>query len=204
MEKINNYRKLIEQLKGQKIALEALKTKTEDELVVAEEVYLDTEEAQFVIHTVAKQTHDKFKVNLSAPVSLALANIFEDPYALDVSFAIKNNASACSIKFKRGESLLSPLDSSGYGAANIASFALRVALWGMSVPKSAPVLILDEPFKELSANYHDMAGMMLKEISKDMGLQLIISTHSDTLREGMDRIYNVTMKDRVSKVKRIK
>lgn len=204
METITEYRKLIEQLKGQKIALKTLKAKTKEELMIAEEVYLDTEEAQFVIHTVAKQTHDKFKVNLSAPVTLALANIFEDPYALDVSFAIKNNASACAIKFKRGESLLSPLDSSGYGAANIASFALRVALWGMAIPKSAPVLILDESFKELSANYHDMAGLMLKEISKDMGLQLILSTHSDTLREGVDRIYNVTIKNRVSKVKRLK
>lgn len=204
METINEYRRKIEQLKGQKIALETLKAKAEAELVIAEEVFLDTEESQFVIQTVAKNTRDTFKVKISAPVTLALANIFEDPYALDVSFAIKNNASACSIKFKRGESLMRPLDSSGYGAANITSFALRVALWGMSIPKSAPVLLLDEPFKELSVNYHDLAGKMLEAISKDLGLQLVISTHSDTLREGVNRIFNLTMKNRESKVKRLK
>jgi len=82
----------------------------------------------------------------------------------------------------------------------VAAFALRVASWSMQSPRSNNVLILDEPFRYLSVNLLSKASDMLKQISKELDLQIIMVTHSPELVEAADAVFEVSLKNKVSSV----
>ena len=75
---------------------------------------------------------------------------------------------------------MDPLDDGG-GLVDILSVALRlVALRYSDNPSNGPI-ILDEPFKMLSAKYQPGAIDFIQSASKDFGRQIIMITHNDTL-----------------------
>ena len=79
------------------------------------------------------------------------------------------------------------------GAVDVASFGLRVALWSLRRPRPAPVISLDEPFKHLSDDMGETAIDMLKLISKRLGMQFIVSSHSPDLKAGADKGFSVVL-----------
>lgn len=127
----------------------------------------------------------------------------EDPYKLTMEFVDRRDKNECDLRFERQGNLMKPLDSSGVGAIDVASFALRIAAWSIQFPKSRPVIILDEPFKFLDKSKHGRAFEMLKELSLKLGLQFIIVTHEEGLTENADRIFKVSNTKRTSKVEQI-
>ena len=95
---------------------------------------------------------------------------------------------------------MDPLSASGVGAVDVASFALRVASWSMQRPKSRSTLILDEPFRFLSADYQEQASVMIKEISDKLGIQFIIITHETILTSCADKIFEVKIRKGITQV----
>ena len=81
---------------------------------------------------------------------------------------------------------------------DIVSFALRVAY--ILLHTSDNVLIIDEPFRNLSKDKHEVASQMIKEISKELDMQFIISTHVDLLERYADKVFRVSQTGGVSKI----
>ena len=106
----------------------------------------------------------------------------------------------CDLYFVRNGEKSNPLDASGGGAVDVASFALRIASWSLSQPEISKTIILDEPMRFLSANYQEKASTMLKEVSQQLGIQFIIVTHETTLTSYADNVFEVGIKKGVSKV----
>jgi DNA repair exonuclease SbcCD ATPase subunit len=104
----------------------------------------------------------------------------------------------CDLVFVKNGNEYKPLDSCGYGAADVASFALRIAYW--SLGNTRPVLIWDEPFRQLDKKKQEMAAEMVAKLSKQLGIQIIIITHSDELAECADKVFKVSMENNISKV----
>ena len=71
---------------------------------------------------------------------------------------------------------------------------VATASWSMQRPKSRNVLILDEPFRYLSSNLLPRASEMLKQISEQLELQIIMVTHATELAEEADKIFEVSIK----------
>ena len=90
---------------------------------------------------------------------------------------------------------------SGGGVIDIASFALRIALWSISSPRPMNTLIFDEPFRFLSRELQPRAGIMLQEICKKLGLQIILVTHNPSLIDSADKIFRVSQRNGKSIVK---
>jgi DNA repair exonuclease SbcCD ATPase subunit len=124
-------------------------------------------------------------------VSASLEAVFDDPYEMVVRFVQRRNKTECDLKFKRGQYEIDPLFASGGGAVDVAAFALRVASWSMQTPRSRPVLILDEPFRYLSPNLLPRASEMVKRISEELGIQIIMISHSDELIDSADKAFAV-------------
>ena len=116
------------------------------------------------------------------------------------TFVMKRGKTEADLFFVRDGNRVTPLEASGYGMVDIASFALRVAMWSLQRPRSRNVLVLDEPLKFLSRGYQSKASTMLKEISRKLGLQIIMVSHSQELIESADRVFGVSIKDGVSGV----
>ena len=113
------------------------------------------------------------------------------PYKFVMKFESRRNTLECDLKFEINGKLRSPLNSCGFGAASVASLALRVAYWGLG--DSNNTIILDEPVTALDKHRMPLASMMIKQLSRmRRGLQFIIITHSPALAESADRVFGVT------------
>jgi DNA repair exonuclease SbcCD ATPase subunit len=159
-----------------------------------------TERAREVIRAVAKKTQDELRFHISDITSLALEAVFDTPYELKVDFVQRRNKTECDLLFVREGKEIEPLESSGYGVADVASFALRIASWSMNQNRSREIMILDEPFRFLSQDRQAEASRMLKEISEKLDVQFIIVTHEDILSQWADAEMKVTLRKGKSKV----
>jgi DNA repair exonuclease SbcCD ATPase subunit len=140
----------------------------------------------------AQLTQDNLEKHLSVIVTKALEIVFEEEAPkFIVKFVPKRNTSECEMYFSDdGVNEMDPLNSCGFGAADVASFALRVSIWALS--KSRPVIIVDEPFRNLDSERMPRASEMVKVLSEELGLQMIIVTHEEDLKEASDKLFVVT------------
>lgn len=168
------------------------KEKITEERLVKEEEVLVKEEAQSILQTAAQLTQSTLGKQLNSVVSLALAAVFQNnPYKFIVNFEKRRNATECDLLFERNKEILKPLSDSGFGAADIASTALRIAYW--SSGETRPLLLIDEPCKNLSRDYHGSAATMFKELCAKLKLQMIVVTHIPDFRERCNKMFLVKM-----------
>lgn len=159
------------------------------------------ERAQFIIKEISKKTQQQLIYHISELVSLALTSVFGDEaYGFKVNFEEKRGKTECSLVFLDDGDEVKPVDSSGFGPLDVASFALRVALWNIQRPKTRNVLILDEPFKHLRGEeFQKKAGELLSEISKKLNIQIIVI--SDVLFSiKADKTFSVVKKGKFSEI----
>lgn len=162
----------------------------------------DAEQAQTIIQVVAQETQNQLAYHIAEPVSLALASIQEDPYSLNVNFEIRRGRTECDLMFERNGQLSEPLDSTGGGCVDIASFGLRMARWSLN-NDTRPVFLLDQPTHELSGrDLQKKAGEMMKEVCSKLGAQLIVVSHSPAMAEAGDRVYRFQKNNGITRVER--
>jgi DNA repair exonuclease SbcCD ATPase subunit len=198
---MQRFRNLLEQEKGKVKEIDASIKEEKVKLKEIDKDFRNVEEAIPIVQLVAQQTQDELRYHISELVTLALAAIWDDPYEFDIDFVTKRGKTEANISFLRNGNKISPMEASGGGAVDVASFALRIAMWKLHSHKTiSNTLIFDEPFRFLSLDLQDKAGKMLKELSETLGIQFIIVTHSKGLVEQADKVYTVKMKNNISKV----
>ena len=160
----------------------------------------DLEEARRVFQKASQITQMQLSEQIETIVSAALAAVFEEPYKFIVEFVPRRNTTECDLLFEKNGKRKRPLDSCGYGAADIASLALRVAYWKLD-GEARNVFILDEPTRNLDAEKQKLACMMIKNLSRmEGGLQFIIVTHNKDLAASADREFKVIKENEISSV----
>lgn len=167
------------------------------------------EEAQQIIQAVAQRTQQELEFHVSELVSLALEATFpKDPYKFNCEFVMRRGKTEADLTFSPRRNLgikLDPLGDTGGGACDIASCALRFSVWSLSNPRTRPLFVLDEPFKNLndpSRRLHRQAAEMLREVVDRLRIQIVMVTLLPELMEVADKKFEVTKnKKGVSKVK---
>ena len=162
------------------------------QLQATDEKLKAAEQARSLLQKVGLETQQQLQYHISDITSLALESVFDDPYELKVNFIERRNKTECDLVFLRNGVEISPLNSAGYGAVDIAAMALRVASWTMKNPRNDNVIILDEPFRFLSKDRQEAASKMIQALSKKLQLQFIIVTHEEALSEEADAVFKVT------------
>lgn len=193
---IKNLKEKIQDRKTAEKILESTTDKLEKKLSLLE----DLEETRSIFQTASQITQTQLSAQISNIVSNALAAVFEEPYKFVVEFVTRRNSTECDLWFEKNGKRRKPLESCGYGAADIASLALRVAYWKLD-GEARNVLVLDEPTRNLDVTKQPLASMMIKNLSKMKGgLQFIIVTHQKALAESADRQFNVVKENDISNV----
>jgi DNA repair exonuclease SbcCD ATPase subunit len=174
--------------------------KTNKELSLSEEQYQNLIKARFVIAEVAKQTQGKFVSYVESMGTLAVKSVFDRDFKFLINFELKRNKSECTLMIQEGDQEpFIPSTELGGGVLDVISFALRIILWSLQNPRTRNTILLDEPFRFLG-DLTPLAGTMLRELSRKMNLQFIITTHSPELAEFADRSWNVTLENGTSVV----
>jgi predicted ATPase len=187
------YKKIKDKVKKDRINRDYLKTKYKD-LVnrkgSLESTLSDSEAARKIIHIVSKRTLQNLEYRLSNIGTLALKSIDKNFPELVAKIEIRRNQTEIDFFFKEFGVLQKPLDSSGYGAINIACYGLKISFW--TLDKNRHIMILDEPFKDLSPDLQQKASDMVKMIIDKFELQHIIVSHAVDLNYSADRTFEVT------------
>lgn len=159
--------------------------------------------ARWVLTEVMKGTQGRFKDLVEGLVTKAVQAVFDRPMKFHIDFVRVRNKMECKIGIEENGVLYEDLEyQEGGGLCDIVAFAFRIVLWSLMRPKSRNVIILDEPFRFLGA-YTAKAGQMLREVSKYLGLQILMITHEDDLAEIADRAWKVTHDGKMSHVRMI-
>lgn len=191
---LKQLRTLIERKKGQRDQIEISLTHSKAAGKYLEGEIERTQEAQDIIRAVAKQTQDELEYRITEPVSLAQAVVYENPYKQVADFRLSGRGSTeCHLLFERRGEIIRPFDASGGGPIDVASYGLRLSSLSLNKPPIRPILLLDEPFKFLSAARLPAAGRMLSETSNKLGIQIIMVTHIKELVGSADKIFKVNM-----------
>jgi len=159
--------------------------KTEQQAIKETALHLEhIEEAQGIAQRVAQgvqqQAHDK----IAGVVSKCLEAVFEEPYDFKIYFEQKRGKTEARLVFERDGLEVDPMTASGGGVVDVAAFALQLSCLILSKPPLRKLMILDEPFKFVSAGYLENVRMLLEGLAKEFDMQFIMVTHLETLKTG--------------------
>lgn len=213
--RISEARAKLEQLKGSQKALQGQLEKANKEHRAKRKELHWARKAHALIQIVAQQTQEQLRYQLSELPRLALSSVFDDPYDFDIQIETRRGKTEVDFWFVREGQKLSPKESTGLGAVDIAGMALRPALWSLKTPRNRPTIWLDEPFKHLKgegANKRALA--ILAEICKPRpeqgwpGIQIVMIADERLDREDLlevsDCVYEFSMRGRQTVARRLK
>ena len=170
----------------------ALKTYSSNRIAIAKEKkWIELEQmCKSVIIKVGQETQEEIKSYIEDSVTFALQTVYGSEYHFIVQFGYdKRDQSEVTFFLSRKGKLYEPRkDTISGGATDVCAFSLRMVLYTLEEPDPSPVLILDEPFKNVSKGYIPFVSEMVTELAKMLELQLIISTHTDEIIELADNI----------------
>ena len=150
------------------------------------------DEALVLIQKVAKETQDNLVFHINELVTLAMSAVFDDPYEFTIDFTPRRGKTEADIYFVRNKKKIDPIYSAGGGAVDISAFGLRSSIWSLREPRNRPVLVLDEPLTRLKGKTFPQRGaQMIKEVSKALGIQIIMVSHDPTLIDTADKVFHV-------------
>jgi hypothetical protein len=155
-----------------------------------------TIDCRALIQRAVSLTQEQLKYKISNIVTQALSLVFPDPYEFKVEFVERRNSTECDLLFSRGGEDYDPLESAGHGAADVASFTLRISYWLLSA--TAPFILLDEPFRHLSEDMQPAAAEMLRMLAKEFDLQFLIVSHEEEITNCADRRYDFQLVNRIA------
>lgn len=197
---VQDLRRLLEQKQGERNRVQVeLRTAKRSVRELGRQIKA-SEEAQAILQQVAQLTQEELQFHISELVTLALNAVYGDLYTFKVEFVVRRGKTECDLFFEQDGHIIDPMTASGGGPVDIASFALRIALWNLSQPRSRNTIILDEPFRFLNENVRPQASALFKELSERLGLQIIYVTNEPDLAEAADKVFTVSQRQGVSKV----
>jgi len=187
LEKISSIEKKLHLEKVKRANLEASIQDLGDQHQYLESRQANAWKAHAIIQEVALRTQQNLEFHLSNPVTLALKAVNPEWPEFKARISIRRGKTECDLLFCENGNEQHPMDSSGGGPKDIASFALRIAYW--SLKRNRRTFVLDEPFRNVSPDLQEVTSEMVKMISEKLGIQIIMISHQDDINVAADRTF---------------
>lgn len=159
-------------------------TAEQDALDACEGSIAALREATAISQEITKQLQQQAHTAIATTVSRCLGAVFDEPYEFKIRFESKRGRTEAQLVFCRDGETIDPMTAAGGGVVDVAAFALRVSTLFLQKPAVRKLLILDEPFRFVSAEYLPRVAALLEMLSVEMELQIVLVTHVDELRIG--------------------
>lgn len=158
-----------------------------------------TDVALYAVRALREASTERVQQRLTDLTTEALRVVFDDPsVALTVKTLERRGVIEADLVLTHGELSVDPLEGSGGGVVAVVSAVLRLVMTKMLARQGlAQILILDEPLAALSVGYRAAMAETLAEVAASLGIQVIISTHSEQEMRGT--VFRVSWQDREAK-----
>ena len=119
----------------------------------------------------------KFQKSLETIVSEGLSLVFGGELELQIQPSTKSDMSAVEFVLIKDGKEESILEGQGGGYVDVIAFLLRVLLIVASRPLLRSLLVMDEPFAQISPEYRQPLGEMVAALIDRLGFQMVMVTH---------------------------
>lgn len=167
-------------------------------------------EAREIVSVSAIIAQDSTKEIFEELVTQALQMIFGEEYSFKLDSRVFRNQPEMEMFVVENGVQYSPKDEKGGAVVDVISFSSRIVSLAIqsSEKNIQKVLLLDEPFRCLRKETLVYLAQLMKDISDELGIQIIYITHEKELaeasnREELDRSFLVKKIDDISRVERI-
>jgi hypothetical protein len=187
---LSSWRNTLDEIKVRKEILEGAKKRFQRQLKEFEDEMECLQEAKSIFQKAATMTQNHLAEHLSGIVTKSLRTIWTDSnIEFKTKFVERRNTTECDMWIEEDGHEFSLLDSRGYGVVDVVSFSLKVAY--ILLHNCDNVIVIDEPFRNCSRDRHERISMLVKELSEELDMQFIISTHMTQLKEYADKSFEV-------------
>jgi len=150
--------------------------------------YKKSNEAKLLIQKVSEETQNKLTFYIEDLVTSCLNAIqFEEQYEYKLEFQQKRNQTEGYLWLvtENGDKL-KPVDDVGGGVNDILSIGNMIAFWCLS--PNRPFMLWDEHTKHLSKEYSEAAGNMIRVLTEEKDIQVLMVTHDRVLAESSNNV----------------
>lgn len=162
------------------VAAEQAAAQVDEQVSVLFQTYSDAEHAQVV-------------ARIEALVTKGIEAVFGPIYTFHVTASSERGQAAVRFTLRTTDGIEHPvMGAQGGGLASIIGFLLRVVVLALRPGTGRRLLVLDETFGMVSAEYHQRLALFLRSLVDDLGLQLLLITHAPEQGAHADRVYRVS------------
>ena len=176
----------------------------EDRILECAENLGISREATVFLSEVANSRRGAMKKKIEDVVSEALRLIYGPDYKVELTYGVKNNRSSLDIEMVRATTSIGDVrrELGGYGGgmADTISVPLRLMVL-LGSKQVARICVLDESWKHMDGVRIEPVAEFLKALADKLGMQIIIATHHEVIREMADKVYTVSEADGKSTVR---
>lgn len=174
-------RRRLSQMMVERAAYQTRQADLQDRLGLLQAHREATERAQLVARELAQEIQQQAHGRIAAVVTRCLEAVFgEGSYAFSIRFEEKRGKTDAVMVLRQGDLEIEDFQQAvGGGVVDVVAFALRLAALRLARPARRMLLVLDEPFRFLSQQYRPAAAELLKSLSSDMGVQIVLVTHME-------------------------
>lgn len=174
---------------GRRKELKASIERNEASLALSQQAAEDWTRAADVIRSFSDESSERLRADIERLVTHGLRTVFEDDsLTFVVTTRVLRGATSVEFSLRSGDVERPILNSYGGGVAEVVAFVLRVVVTLLSGKR--PLLVLDEPFSRVSANFRPRLARFVRELVDQTNLQIIAVTHDDHLPEVADVHYS--------------
>lgn len=178
---------------GKREALAASISEGERRKASLQELLIVREQVQALVQEAGRETQEGLRFHMQDLVQSALDAVFPGKYAFRVEFETKRSQTEVALFLDKDGERIDPMDSAGGGVVDIVAFALRLVAWSLS--RTDNVIVLDEPFKWVSAGLRPLCGELMRGLCVRLGVQVLMVTHDPEMVRVADRVFAVDQKD---------
>lgn len=176
---------------GEAKALAAQGQKAQEKAQEAQAMIVACEEATAFLNSFADERQTKVQQQVETLVTHGVQTIFGEGLTFHVISEQKANRAEVtfSLRSMMGDQVVETpiLDARGGGVAAVVGFLLRLIV--TMLRDDRPLLVLDETFAQLSADYEPRLAEFLRELVDQTGVQIVMVTHSESFSEFADKVY---------------
>lgn len=170
---------LVGRLTGQ-VAAERMAAATAEQVATLFAAYSDAEHAQLI-------------GRIEDLVSKGIEATFGPIYRFKVTMSTERGQASVVFSLLAADGTEHPvMDAQGGGLASIIGFLLRVVVLVLRPGTGPRLLVLDETFGMVSADYHQRLALFLRTLVDDLQLQVILITHAPEQGVYADLVYRVS------------
>lgn len=149
-----------------------------------------TVKARLLLESYSELEQRVLRDKVEALVTAGLQTIFGSDYYFSIEVKTLRGQAAMEFTVRKRQLIRDPLDSHGGGLVNIVSMVLRLVIVALT-PGLSRVVVLDEPFAQLSQSYVEGVSLFIRELVDTTGIQLLIVSHEAEIAAVADKAYRL-------------